>query len=380
MTQDGENHPDLGQLILAEIRSDGPMTFERYMELALYHPQLGYYSGTVPRIGPDGDFYTSTDVSPLFGAAIGRQLREMWDVLERPSPFTILEYGAGKGLLAADVLGWAGAAHPDFYAAIDYQIVERSPGLRLYQADRLGALPVRWVDNGAPEGKQIGCVISNEVADALPFHRVRQVQGALRELWVDESDGFLREQAGPLSTPGLAAYMEDAATTLQEGHTAEINLNAAVWMRSQLDILRKGFALTIDYGATADRLYGGRYPEGTLACYHEHARNTEPFERVGQQDITAHVDFSALARAVRGAGAEVTGYTTQAYFLAALGLGDVLASGDRQYDSAQEFGRERAAIEQLIRPDGLGGFRVLVAHKSIERPTVRGLSLQTEPL
>lgn len=380
MSQHGENHHDLRELILAEIRSDGPVTFERYMELALYHPQLGYYSGTAPRIGPDGDFYTSTDVSPLFGAAIGRQLREMWDVLDRATPFTILEYGAEKGLLAADVLGWAGAAHPDFYATIDYQIVERSPGLRHYQADRLGALPVRWVDDGTPAGKQIGCVISNEVADALPFHRVRQVQGVLRELRVDESDGLLREQPGPLSTPGLAAYLENAGITLQEGHTAEINLNAAAWMRSQMDILRKGFALTIDYGATADRLYEGRYPEGTLACYHQHALNTEPFERMGQQDITAHVDFSALARAVRDAGAEVTGYTTQAYFLAALGLGDALASGDQRYDSPQEFERERAAIEQLIRPDGLGGFGVLVAHKGIKRPTLRGLSLHNEPL
>ena len=380
MSQRGESSHDLRELILAEIRSTGPITFERFLDLALYHPQLGYYSSTVPRIGPEGDFYTSTDVSPLFGATIGRQLREMWDVLERPSPFTILEYGAGKGLLAADVLGWAGAAHADFYAAIDYQIVERSPGLRHYQADRLGALPIRWVEDGILPVGQVGCTISNEVADALPFHRIRQVQGVLRELWVNESDGFLRDQPGPLSTPRLAAYLDDAGITLQDGQTAEINLNAAAWMRSQLDILRKGFALTIDYGTTADRLYGGHFPEGTLACYHQHARNTEPFERVGLQDITAHVDFTALARAVRDAGAEVTGYTTQAYFLAALGLGDALASGDQRYASAQDFERERAAIEQLIRPDGLGGFRVLVAHKGIERPTLRGLSLHTEPL
>ncbi|MDQ3327635.1 MAG: SAM-dependent methyltransferase [Chloroflexota bacterium] len=380
MTQHCEAAPDLRALILAEFRADGPITFDRYMDLFLYHPQLGYYSRQQPHIGPDGDYYTSTDVSPLFGATIGRQLREMWEVLERPRPFAILEYGAGKGLLAADVLGWAGAAHPDFYAAIEYHIVELSPSLRRYQQERLGALPIRWAESGAPPDGVIGCALSNEVADALPFHRVRQVDGALWELWVVESDGTLREEPGAPSTPALASYLHDAGVDLREGHTAEINLRAAAWMRAQLATLRAGFALTIDYGATADRLYGDQYPEGTLACYHRHTRNTEPFERVGEQDITAHVDFSALARAVRGAGAEVTGYTTQGYFLASLGLGDALAGDEQRHGSAREFERERAAIEQLIRPDGLGGFRVLIAHRGIERPSLRGLAFGAEPL
>lgn len=375
MTQHSEDEHDLRELILAEIRSAGPITFERYMELALYHPQLGYYSGARPRIGADGDYYTSTDVSPLFGATIGRQLREMWEALKRPAPFTIVEYGAGKGLLAADVLGWAGATHPDFYAAVEYQIIERSPGMRRYQQQRLGTLPVRWVEGDALLGGHIGCAISNEVADALPFHRIRQVDGVLLELWVGASDGILREELRPPSTPELQGYLDGAGVALCEGHTAEINLRATTWMHAQLDGLRSGFVLTVDYGATADRLYDGRYPAGTLACYYRHTQNTAPFERIGKQDITAHVDFSTLARAVRDAGAEVTGYTTQGYFLAALGLGDALTDGERRHLSPREFERERIAIEQLIRPNGLGGFRVLIAHKGIEQPSLRGIAL-----
>jgi SAM-dependent MidA family methyltransferase len=290
----------LAEVVREEIRARGRITFSRYMELALYHPLYGYYSSGAASIGPEGDYYTSTDVSPFFGATVGRQLHEMWTVLGEPGEFTVVEYGAGKGLLAADVLGWAGAAHPSFYRSLRYRILELSPGLRAVQREKLRRLPVEWVEESdLGPGSVEGCFLSNEVADALPFHRVRGMGGGLAELWVSESGGALREEPGELSTPELREYLELAGVSLPEGQTAEVNLQAPAWMRGQVERLRAGWVLTIDYGNTAGELYGGRYPEGTLACYYRHTRNTEPFERIGEQDITAHVDFTARARGAR---------------------------------------------------------------------------------
>lgn len=376
-----KNTLQLVQQLAGEVRTSGRITFDRFMELALYHPSDGYYSGVEPRIGPEGDYYTSTDVSPLFGATLGRQLHEMWTNMDRPGVFTVLEFGAAKGLLAADILGWVGAAHPDFYETIDYAIVERSASLRAAERATLARLPVRWTDETTlSPGHLTGCVLSNEVADALPFHRVRQLEGRLCELWVVRStDGFAEEPGEP-STPLLRRYLRSFGVTLAEGQTAEINLRAPGWMSSQVEWLRRGYTLTIDYGDTARALYGRRRPGGTLACYHRHSLNHEPFRQIGSQDITAHVNFTALARAAEEAGAAITGYTTQAYFLAAAGLGEALEWSAQRAATPREFERDRAAVEQLIRPDGLGGFRVLGTHKDVREPNLTGFSLFTEPV
>lgn len=373
--------PHLLEIIRAELRARGALTFARYIELALYHPEHGYYGAAGPRIGPGGDYYTSADVSPLFGAAIGRQLHEMWETLGRPDPFTVLEYGAGKGTLAADILGWAGAAHPDFFAATAYLVRELSPGLRAYQRGALRRLPVRWIEPGdLRHGSLTGCVLSNEVADALPFHRVRVSGGALRELWVATAGEGLVEREGEPSTPALQAALDADGVVLADGRTAEINLRAPAWMAEQIALLDRGYALTIDYGDIAPELYGPRRANGTLACYYRHTRNAEPFERVGRQDITAHVNFTALGRAVRAAGGQVAGYTTQGFFLASLGLGEALVARQAGTEDTRAWERERAAVEQLIRPDGLGGFRVLIARKGIEPHPLRALALGAQPL
>jgi SAM-dependent MidA family methyltransferase len=363
-----DGNPALLPLILREVRARGRITFERYMELALYHPRHGYYSSDTPRVGPEGDYYTSSDVSPLFGAAIGRQLLQMWELLDRPRPFTVVEWGAGKGMLAADILSWARAARPDFYEGLEYALVELGPGLRRWGRERLAGLPVRWLDAGdlAP-GSVTGCVLSNEVADALPFHRVTVRGGALQELWVVECDGSLDEAPGDPSTPRLVGRLERGGVRLEEGQVAEVSLRA-------------GWALTVDYGGRAGELYAAGRREGTLACYHRHTLNREPFRRVGEQDITAHVDFSALARAARDGGAQVAGYTTQAYFLAGLGLGEALAGATARATSTREYERERVAVERLINPDGLGAFRVLLARKHAPDAPLSGLSLLNEDL
>lgn len=366
----------LEQLIREELATDGRMTFARYLGLVLYHPRFGYYSSDSPPIGPDGDFYTSTDVSPLFGAAIGRQLYEMWCLLGHPDPFSVLEYGAGKGLLAADVLGWTGAAHPDMFRSISYLIVEISSSLRRRQAERLIGLPVSWMPQDAIEpGSLTGCVLSNEVADALPFHRVQQLDGELRELWVVEGHKSLREEPQELSTPALREYLSRHGVQLRDGQKAEVRLAAAPWARAQVAALNRGFVLTIDYGDLSDRLYTADRFEGSLRCYYRHTSNQEPFVRIGEQDITAHVNFSDLVNAYRTAGAEITGFTTQAFFLASLGLGEALAGAQERALTRDEWERDRNAVQQLILPDGLGSFKVLLTHKGVENPQLRGLSL-----
>lgn len=377
---DGSNQTLL-QLVRNELLVCEQMTFARYMDLALYHPVHGYYSSRQPRIGPQGDYYTSADVSPLFGATIGRQLLEMWRLMERPHPYAIVELGAGKGLLAADILGWAGAAHPDFFSALQYLIVEISPGSLAYQRERLAALPVRWTGQDLLDpGSLVGCILSNEVADALPFHRVRWLDGRLAEIWVTERDGRLTEVWGEPSTPLLRDYLDGFGVALSEGQTAEVNLKAPEWVQLQIDVLSSGFVLCIDYGNTASELYGPRFPDGSLACYYRHTLNKEPLRNVGEQDITARVNFTALARAARESGARIAGYTSQAYFLASLGLGEALRWSSERSASAREFERDRAAVEQLIRPDGLGGFRVLGARKGVSARSLTGFSLHSDPI
>ncbi len=372
----GNHNQELLALITEKARQEGAITFARYMGLALYHPQLGYYSRAKPRIGPEGDYYTSTDVSPLFGATIGRQVLQMWELLGRPRPFHVVEHGAGKGLLAADLLGWAGAAHPDLFGAIKYTVVEISAGLRAYQQEKLKRLPVTWAEPGSLRPDTItGCLLSNEVADALPVHRVRCVGGQLRELCVVAGEQGLREEPGPLSTPLLATYLDEHGIAIKHGQTAEISLEAPQWMRSQVRALHRGWVLTVDYGGPAAEVYGPGNPDGTLTCYYRHTTNREPFERVGEQDLTAHVNFSALARAAREEEGQVEGLTSQAYFLAALGLGEALQWSVGRASSQKEFERDRNAVEELIRPDGLGSFKVLLCSKGVGPHSPTGLSL-----
>lgn len=349
------------------------------MELALYHPRYGYYSSSEPHIGPEGDYYTSTDLSPLFGACIGRQLLQVWELMDRPVPFQVVEFGAGKGLLVADILGWAGAAHPDLFEATDYTIVERSPGLREYQKRALRRLPVRWSALEEIQDNSVqGCILSNEVADAFPFARVQRLRDELRELWVTETNGSLHDEPGPLSDDQHRIYYDKHICSLPENQIAEVCLDATDWMHEQVRMLWSGYALVIDYGSTSRELYSGDHPNGTLMCYHRHQLSHNPYERVGEQDITALANFSALAEAATEAGADIAGYTSQAFFLASLGIGEALQREVDQESPNSRFERDRQAIERLISPTGLGAFRVLAVAVNAPSEGLRGFSLNNQ--
>lgn len=371
-----DHDPQVFALIRDEIARRGPITFARFMELALYAPGAGYYMRDAERIGPRGDYYTSGNLHVLFGELIAKQLAEMATLLGR-GPVTFVEQGAGRGVLAFDIV--QALTHADGLPPWTYLIVEKSPAMIVQQRRLLAPFApsgrVAWAD-ALPAVPIDGCVWSNELVDALPVHRVVRRDNRLREIFVDlAGEGFVERVDAP-STPALAAYLGRVGVTLEEGQQAEINVAAIDWMRAVGGALRRGFVLTIDYGYAADQLYDPARRRGTLLAYHHHRVNEAFYERVGRQDLTAHVDFTTLAWAGRDAGLEVEGFTDQTTFLLGLGAHE---AAERVLDSAADQAeRERAltGIRELLNPQDMGRlFKVMVQRKGISPPRLRGLSL-----
>jgi SAM-dependent MidA family methyltransferase len=374
-------HPELVAAVASEIARSGPIPFVRFMDLALYHPQFGYYmrppeKGT-ERIGWSGDFYTSSDVHPILGQALAKQARQLDALLGHPAPFTVVEMGAGKGLLARDFLQTMLAQQDSICERLRYVLVEGSPAMRELQRQHLApwlsqAGLIAWVeklDSLAP-ASVTGLFFSNELVDAFPVHRIQMAGGQAQELFVDYHDGKFVEVLRPLSTPKLAAHIRRLNLSLPEGYRTEINLLAQEWMRQVAQTVDRGVVLTIDYGHTAQDLYGPDRPRGTFLCYYHQMASENPFERIGLQDMTAHVDFSSLATIGQEAGLPVTGFTNQMSLLMGLGIEDMIAHLDPE---SPEF---RAAIH-LLKLDGMGRtFKVLIQHKGIERPELDGLQFK----
>lgn len=375
-------HPELVTAIAAEIADSGPIPFVRFMELALYHPQFGYYmrppdSGS-ERIGWSGDFYTSSDVHPILGQAIARQARQIDAALGSPDPFTVVEMGPGKGLLAKHFLSACRVQSGDSFShRLRYVLIERSPAMRELQRQNLlhGLCEpdrITWTDDLPSLGPShiTGLVFSNELPDAFPVHRIQMEKGTAQEIYVDYDGARFIERLGPLSSPAVQEYLTRLNVALPDGYQTEINTQAVRWMEQVAASIDRGIALTIDYGHTAQDLYSPDRAKGTLLCYHAQMTNEDPYSRIGQQDMTAHVDFSTLATVGDMHGLHVSGFTNQMSFLMGLGVEEMLANLDPE---GPEF---RAAIH-LLRPDGMGRtFKVLVQHKGIEKPTLDGLAFK----
>lgn len=383
-------HPELVADIIREIQISGPVSFARFMELALYHPTLGYYmrfadkadaeqpaSGLgEDRIGWSGDYYTSCDVSPVLANSVAKQIAQMDALLGRPDPFTVVEMGAGKGVLARDVLTACRIVSDSLAERLRYMIIERSPMMQASQQRLLAP----WIDKGCiawlgslaelPTEHIEGVLLSNELVDAFPVHRVRMVDGKPHEVWVDYIDGQFYERLQPCSTPQLQDYLQRLAAqdvVLAEGACADINLLAVSWMKDVARVLRRGFVVTIDYGHLAHDLYGPERKKGTLLCYYHQMASENPYQLVGLQDMTAHVDFSTLAAVGEGEGLHVTGFTNQMSFLTSLGV-------ERVLESLEPGSVEFQSVLQLLRPNGMGStFKILIQHKGIEKPELDGL-------
>lgn len=354
-------NPDLLAVIRERIRAAGRIAFAEFMRLALYHPQHGYYAAPGPKVGRDGDFLTAPETHPAFGALVCRFLTGRWQALGSPQRFGVVEGGPGTGALAEQVLRYAEARFPAFRSAIHYTLIETSPSLRAEQGRRLAGFgAVQWADGleSLPDGSVEGCLLTNELLDALPVHRVVASPAGLQEIYVTlDAAGDLVEETGPLSTPAIEEFFASSGAFPPAGCEAEAGLAAVEWYRQAARKLRRGCLLTIDYGHPAAELYTAERPRGTLLCYHRHTANEEPLRRVGCQDITAHVNFTALIRAGEEAGLHTDDFRTQAEWLAALGLPEWLHRRERWPEGETHSFRD---LSSLADPVGLGRLRVLV--------------------
>jgi SAM-dependent MidA family methyltransferase len=350
---------------------DRHITFASYMELVLYAPELGYYARTPDRIGSRGDFFTSPHLGPDFGEMLAIQLAELWELLAKPQPFTVVEMGAGQGLIAKDILNYWQKCYPELFANLDYVIIEASAAMRLCQQQILVDRPVRWTKWQDLDAESItGCFFSNELIDALPVHQVVVKDGVLQEVYVAIGDDQeLKEELGIPSTPRLMQYFEQAEIPIlsyEDGYRTEVNLAAIDWLTNVASKLKQGYLLSIDYGYTSQRYYNPQRSQGTLQCYYQHRYHSDPYIHVGEQDLTAHVDFTSLVRQGEKLGLRELGFTKQGMWLMHLGLGDRI--------SQPESLERRQSLHQLIDPMGLGGFGVLLQGKEVGTDPVQAFS------
>jgi SAM-dependent MidA family methyltransferase len=365
----------LASLLAERIRRFGPMTFAEYMRECLYHPIHGYYSQ--PESRRFADYYTSVDVHPVFGRLLTRQFAEMWEQLGRPTEFQLVEAAAGTGRLAGHILQFAQAKLPEFYAAVQYVAVERSPARCDQMTGRLAAHVAAGHCRGSmepPARIAVGCVFSNELLDALPVHRVVQREGALHEIFVRSDGENFSELSMPLSTCAISEYFASQQIALVEGQQAEAGLEACDWITEIGRRLERGFVLTIDYGHEATHLFDTHHMAGTVLAYANHRAGQDFYTSPGQQDLTAHVNFTALRLWGQRSDLGTLGTVSQTAFLLALGQGNEFS--DLYDDGMDETERTRARLQlkTLIFPEGMGErFHVLIQQKGAGNAKLTGL-------
>jgi SAM-dependent MidA family methyltransferase len=371
---------EVEEAVRAAVRAGGGrITFARFMEICLYHEARGYYAA----FGPDGqdgarepaaDYATSVDLHPAFGHLVAREAaRHLARVGEREGPLHIVELGPGRGLLARDILQALSKESPALHARVRYVLVEPNAGWAQIQRRNLlpeHAAQVRWVryaGTSLPLKGLRGVVLANEVLDALPFHIVEQGPGGLQEVFVAaHAGGALVEASGPPSDMALGRTLKADGVVLAPGQRAEVSLQAAALSRAVAEAVSSGATLLIDYGDEAGHLYdAATRPRGTLRCFFRHRLSDNPLERIGRQDITAHVDFTAVVRALKDGGMRVGRLERQAQFLDRNGLREFVdrLEADQPRIPREVYVRHRRAFAALTDRQGLGGNLVLVGWK-----------------
>lgn len=368
-----------------------PLTVAAFMELALYHPALGYYARAARRSGRAGDFFTSVDVGPLFGDLLEVQIAEMAALLwpERsasgpPHPLDLVEAGAGNGRLSADILKAARERHPALYEAVRLHLVESSAAARAVQPDTLFDARDRLVSSTAvlPDTFE-GVLVANELLDALPTHQVVMRESGLREIYITHQSQAASPQwsrgsrlttiEGPLSTPELRNYLARVQAVLEPGWRTEVNLAAIEWTRDAARRLTRGFMILVDYGHEARELYSPTHAAGTLTSFAGHrsggaeaASDAPPWlADPGERDITAHVDFTSVRAAAEAEDMTTIALLDQTYFL--MGLLPGLENPESAIRNPQ--------WRTLIMPGGLGStMKVLILGKGVGIPPLKGCS------
>jgi SAM-dependent MidA family methyltransferase len=355
----------LAELLADRIRRYGPLTFADFMRECLYHPVHGYYSQTEST--RFADYYTSVDVHPIFGRLLARQFAEMWEHLGRPADFTLVEAGAGVGRLASHILDFSESKLPAFYKALRYVAVERSAARREQSAARLKQHTAAGhfaVSLEIPPHIPAGCLFSNELIDALPVHRVILEGGAPKEIFVGFTDGRFVDHLAELSTCAITEYFATQGILLHEGQQAEAGLEACDWIAEVGRRLGRGYVVTIDYGHRAAELFDEHHMRGTLLAYHDHRAAENYYASPGEQDLTAHVNFTALETWGKRSGLETSGLTSQTAFLLALGQKNEFADLHDEGQTEVERVRGRLQLKTLIHPEGMGErFQVLIQRK-----------------
>jgi SAM-dependent MidA family methyltransferase len=361
----------LRELIRREIEArGGAVDFGRFMELALYAPGLGYYSGGRQQFGPSGDFVTAPELGDMFARCLARPCRQ---VLRDLAGADILEMGAGSGALAAGLLSELERLGT---LPAHYFILELSAALKAQQEETIRQRTpqlltrVRWLTTLPSTFR--GVMLGNELLDAMPVERFRVTAQGVRQLQVTwEHDQFAwRERPAEATVCRRVESLQ-----LPEGYTSEINLPAEAWVRSVAEVLQAGVVLLIDYGFPRPEFYHPQRQQGTLMCHYRHRTHDNPLILAGLQDITAHVDFSAIAEAGHDAGLSVLGYTSQAMFLLACGLADIAAAPDAPADIRTQA-RRTHEINQLTSPAEMGElFKVMALGRGVAAPLL-GFTLQ----
>ena len=346
------------------------------MEIALYHPD-GYYSRR-GRQGAQGDYYTSPVAHPVFGALICVQLHKMWKTLGSPSPFWVIEAGAGNSVLASDFLAFAASRFHAFADSVRYVTIDRALEAKIGETRQLLSC-VRG--SGLPFKGVVGCILSNELLDAFPVHRFKIANGRPLEIFVKiDSKGHFTERIGEPTTPLIAERIAALDRKLPNGFRGEVNPSIRPWMSAVANSLERGYVLTIDYGYEAAELYSDDRSRGTLQSYYRHTDGHSPYQRVGRQDMTAHVDFTALIEEGRAAGLRPVFLTTQGEFLYSLGYDQMEMSVQKSNWDREEKSANLSAIRDLVNPNGLGRFKVLVQEKNTGIRSSSDLLPDTEDL
>lgn len=367
----------LTTIIKNRIQDAGRITFAAFMEACLYEPGYGYYTSPGRKVGAAGDFYTSISVHAAFGRVLAREIAQMWRTCGQPDTFTLVECGAGNGRLACDILDYLAEREPSLYAKLALVLVEREPSLASAQREMLAAhgTIITWMtpeefSSGALKIR--GCIYSNELLDSLPVHRVLMTEQGLQELYVTLKDGVFAEETGELSTDALTSYLERIGITLHPGQIAEINLAAPAWLENAAQALEQGFILTIDYGFPAQELYAPHRKQGTLLCYYRHQVEHDPYLRLGEQDITSHVDFTTLMKQGEELQLHPVWFGEQYRFLLAAGIIEEIQEFEQSSASDEAKLKLRLTLKKLIMPDGGMGdtFRLLVQAKGVPAPTL----------
>ena len=343
------------------------------MDMALYYPEIGYYCRKDTTIGKDGDFYTSPHIHPIFGAAMARQLEEMWEILDKPERFTIVEPGPGIGYLCHDIISYLEKIQSPFLKRLKYQLIEFNPSLKLRQQELLHDHTdcVSWSDQLRPFD-YYGCILAHEVVDAFPVRRIVNTKTGLKEVYVTAEQGQLSETLKSAPTELIDYFKKRQITFPQDYHT-EVNMRLKEWINEiGQQIVREGFVLIIDYGYTQSEYFSPDRNRGTLLCYHNHKVTEKFYDCPGQQDITAHVNFTDLHIWAEKLGLKTIGFCPQVSFLLGAGIDALIMN---LYHNNSNFDTEARKIKALLIDTGQS-HHVMSIYKGNKNPLLRGYSIR----